>query len=196
MRSCLYVGALALLMMLSQHSLAHKIIFDVFTSAGVIEGELGFSSGEMAVDQTIQVLDAVGNTVGQATTDNDGFFVYTPTQATGLVFKADLGAGHVAKVNLSAQEVAEAMGVIVANGKSQSAKKEVQVVGVEVAAVNNPLLGNELAKLSADIKQLRKEIKAYKEKNDLQTILGGIGYIFGLFGLAFYLAARRKLGQK
>ena len=44
----------------------------------------------------------------------------------------------------------------------------------------------------AEIRPLRREIIAYKEKNDLQTILGGIGYIVGLFGLWFFLAARRQ----
>jgi nickel transport protein len=45
-----------------------------------------------------------------------------------------------------------------------------------------------------EIRPLRRELIAYREKNDLQGILGGIGYIFGLFGLGFYIAARRKLG--
>lgn len=44
-----------------------------------------------------------------------------------------------------------------------------------------------------EIRPLRREIAAYREHNSLQTILGGIGYILGLFGLGFYLAARRKL---
>ena len=51
-----------------------------------------------------------------------------------------------------------------------------------------------LARIVRDeMRPLRQEIAAYKEKNDLQTILGGIGYIAGLFGLGFYLAARRRL---
>jgi nickel transport protein len=42
-----------------------------------------------------------------------------------------------------------------------------------------------------EIKPLRKELTAYKEKNDMQSILGGLGYICGIFGLAFFLYARR-----
>ena len=44
-----------------------------------------------------------------------------------------------------------------------------------------------------EMRPLRREIAAYREHNDFQTILGGIGYIVGLFGLGFYLAARRRL---
>ena len=43
------------------------------------------------------------------------------------------------------------------------------------------------------MRPLRQEITAYRNHNDLQTILGGIGYIAGLFGLGCYLAARRRL---
>jgi nickel transport protein len=43
-----------------------------------------------------------------------------------------------------------------------------------------------------EMRPLRREIIAMKEKNDLQSILGGIGYIVGLFGLWFFLAARRQ----
>jgi nickel transport protein len=45
----------------------------------------------------------------------------------------------------------------------------------------------------AEIRPLRREIAAYREHNDLQSILGGIGYIVGLFGIGFYVAARKKL---
>lgn len=44
-----------------------------------------------------------------------------------------------------------------------------------------------------EMRPLRRELAAYREKNDLQTILGGLGYIFGLFGLYFYIAARRRM---
>ncbi|MFP4405371.1 MAG: cobalt ABC transporter permease, partial [Rhodosalinus sp.] len=45
----------------------------------------------------------------------------------------------------------------------------------------------------SELRPLRQEIAAYRTRNDLQTILGGIGYIMGIFGLGFYLAARRRL---
>ena len=52
----------------------------------------------------------------------------------------------------------------------------------------------EIARIVRDeMRPLRREIAAYREKNDLQTILGGMGYILGLFGLGFYIAARRQL---
>ncbi|MBZ8135069.1 cobalt ABC transporter permease, partial [Afifella sp. IM 167] len=43
------------------------------------------------------------------------------------------------------------------------------------------------------VNPLRRDIEAYKEKRDLQSVLGGIGYILGIFGIGFYFAARRKM---
>ena len=49
------------------------------------------------------------------------------------------------------------------------------------------------AVVRAEMRPIRREIAALKETRDMQSILGGIGYIIGLFGVGFYLAARRKL---
>ncbi len=64
---------------------------------------------------------------------------------------------------------------------------------ITVAALTDAEL-DAIARIVRDeTRPLRHEIAAYKEKNDLQTILGGLGYIVGLFGVGFYIAARRKL---
>ena len=52
-----------------------------------------------------------------------------------------------------------------------------------------------LQELQQELRLLRHQVRDYEAKNDLQTILGGIGYILGLFGVGFYMAANRKLKQ-
>ena len=46
-----------------------------------------------------------------------------------------------------------------------------------------------------EMRPLRREIAAYREKTELTAILGGLGWIAGLCGVGFYLAARKKLGE-
>ncbi|TYO99187.1 hypothetical protein EDC39_10329 [Geothermobacter ehrlichii] len=51
------------------------------------------------------------------------------------------------------------------------------------------------SKLSRDLRRIQREIAALRadlDKPGMQEIFGGIGYIFGLFGVAFFVAARRK----
>ncbi|NDR59059.1 cobalt ABC transporter permease [Aliiruegeria sabulilitoris] len=196
-------------------ALAHKVIMGVFPSGSQIEGELGFSGGDAPEGQLIEVFDEAGNKLGETVTDADGFFLFTPTEPVAHRFNADMGAGHVAETVMPAEEVAQ----IVARSKGSTAATiawadKPDAAGqpetsapdpagtavppqvapqVIVAALNQAEL-EAIAKVVRDeTRPLRQEIAAYKEKNDLQTILGGIGYILGLFGLGFYIAARRKL---
>ena len=47
--------------------------------------------------------------------------------------------------------------------------------------------------LRAEIVELRREFADYRNSTRLRDVLGGIGYILGLAGLAFYfLGVRRK----
>lgn len=182
-RLCL---CLMLLTLLPAPALAHKVIAGVFASGPQIEGELGFSNGDMAAGQEVIVYDPSGAEIGRTVTDADGFFLFTPTQPVAHRFRADLGAGHVADVTMPAADVAAILGV--AAPAPISAEAAPPVLTDAQRAMLAELIRTE-------IRPLRRELAAYKERTNLQSILGGLGYIAGLFGLGFYLAARRKLSQ-
>lgn len=50
--------------------------------------------------------------------------------------------------------------------------------------------------VAQQVKPLQKELRAYKEKVMLRDIVGGLGFIFGLFGVAAWMASKRKVGEK
>ncbi len=177
-------------------ALAHKVIAGVFPSGNAIEGEIGLSNGEMATDQEVIVTGPDGAELGRVNTDGDGFFIFTPTEAVAHTFFADLGAGHVAEITMSAKDVAKIMGVAASESKPEvpsPTSPAPPTGGVTVASLSDEER-QVIAELVRDeIRPLRREIAAYREHNDFQSILGGIGYIAGLFGLGFYLVARRRL---
>lgn len=169
-------------------ALAHKVIAGVFESGDAIEGEIGFSNGDMASGAEVIVNGPDGVELGRIVTDADGFFIYTPNAPVAHTFFANLGAGHVAEVTMPAAEVARIMGV----------EAEPDTAPTNAPAQTAAVLSDEQQQVIAravrdELRPLRREIAAYREQNDLQTVLGGIGYIVGLFGLGFYFAARRKL---
>lgn len=179
-------------------ALAHKVIAGVFPSGDAIEGELGLSNGTMAADTEVIVTGPDGAELGRVMTDQDGFFIFTPTKAVEHTFFADLGAGHVAEVTMPAEEVAEIMGVSVETTPNAVAavEQEGPALGFITAASLNDEERRVIAEAVRDeIRPLRREIASYREQNDLQSILGGIGYIIGLFGVGFYFAARRKMNS-
>ena len=75
-------------------ALAHKVIAGVFPSGDAIEGELGFSNGDMAAGTEVVVTGPDGAELGRTITDEDGFFLFIPTAPVAHTFRADLGAGH------------------------------------------------------------------------------------------------------
>jgi hypothetical protein len=57
------------------------------------------------------------------------------------------------------------------------------------------LLKEQNSKLSGDLRHIQREIAALRadlEKPGFRDIFSGIGYIFGLFGVAAFVASRRK----
>lgn len=191
MRALILTAALAVAPL---PALAHKVIASVFPSGQAIEGEIGFSNGDMAVDKLVSVYDSAGTKLGETRTDEDGFFLFTPENPVEHVFRSDLGAGHLTEVSMPAEEVAEILGVAAA-APVVSATTGPSIGAVTVAALSQAERDAIATIVRNEMRPLRREIASYKEKNDLQTILGGIGYILGLFGVGFYLAANRKLKQ-
>ncbi|MBL3565341.1 cobalt ABC transporter permease [Rhodovulum sulfidophilum] len=208
-------------------ALAHKVIAAVYADGALIEGEVGFSNGDMAADATVAVSDPEGNPLGETATDADGMFTFRPSVAVAHVFHADLGAGHVAEVTMSAEDVAAILDSPAARAAAEAAAETGGIPGAGQAEAasdgGNPstfpldaasgtaAVGSSAVPLTAapglsdadkaavakivrdEMRPLRREIAAYREKNDLQSILGGIGYILGIFGLGFYVAARRRM---
>lgn len=170
---------------------AHKVIAGVFPSGEAIEGELGFSNGDMAADTEVVVTGPDGTELGRTRTDADGFFTYVPTVPVAHSFHANLGAGHVAEVTMPAEDVARILGAAPPPAPAPAAPGEApSPTGSALGAAERQAIAEAVRD---EVRPLRREIAAYREHNDLQSILGGIGYIVGLFGLGFYLAARRKL---
>lgn len=178
-------------------ALAHKVLASVFPSGDAIEGEIGFSNGKMADDLIVHVTGPNGETLGETKTDADGFFVFTPIEPVAHTFEGNLGAGHVAKVTMPADEVAAILGkavAVVPDGSAGNAQTPALTSGVVSVASLSAEERKVIADLLRDeIRPLRREMAATREHQNMQSILGGIGYIVGIFGLGFYLAARRKM---
>jgi len=169
---------------------AHKVVASAWTDGADIEGEVGLSNGEMAVDGTIvKVFDPQGKLLGETSVKGDGLFRFTPTKSITHHFTANLGAGHVATVVVNPDELPEGL----TQEKSNTSTPQSTAPENLASSVNSAEIAKLVAKaVRKEVQPLRKEIASYKEKNDLQSILGGIGYILGLTGIVFYIAARRK----
>ncbi|MGD9919569.1 MAG: cobalt ABC transporter permease [Paenirhodobacter sp.] len=211
-RSLILSAALALALALGAGpAAAHKVIASAYPSGTEIEGEIGFSNGDMAKNATVEVLGPDGTRLGETVTDAEGAFTFTPHVAVAHEFHADLGAGHQVSFTMTQEDVEQVLRM--QQDTAQAGAEAAAAVGGTPAAAPQgasagpaapaPAPGGVVtlsmadklaiaAMLRDEVRPLRREIDAYREHNDLQRILGGIGYILGLFGIGFYVAGRRR----
>jgi nickel transport protein len=175
-------------------ALAHKVVAGAYATGDAIEGEIGFSDGVMAKNIDVAVFTEAGEKLGAIKTDEHGVFRFVPTRPVTHVFKADLGAGHVAEVRVAREDLPAALaGVQPRVPLGEEASVVAGSPPVTTAALSLDAQRALVAEaVRAEIAPLRRELIALREKTDLQAVLGGIGYIIGLFGLWFFWAARRR----
>lgn len=187
---------------------AHNVVSGVYTEGMIIEGEIGFSNGEMAeAGSLVKVLNATGQEIAEVPLVEGGLFIYEAQTVEKHVFKANLSAGHIAEMVVEADELIAMT--------PETLTREVLLSGSSPIKEDNSdktravldtsksiqtLTANQLQSIvrsavAQQVKPLQKELRAYKEKVMFRDIAGGLGFIFGLFGVAAWVASRRKTGE-
>jgi nickel transport protein len=188
-----------LLLLSSLIAHAHNVVGGVYVNGVDIEGEAGFSNGTMANAGTkVKITDQSGTPLGEVETDDQGFFMFTAKKKITYLFEINMGAGHILKMQLPADELPDDLdsGAATTNTNSGTNKSSTLLSNV-AKGDNSPINTLHLEKaIAKQIIPLRKEIQALKEKSGLRDILGGIGYIFGLLGVVALIRERRLKANK
>jgi len=185
---------LVLLALLANPAFAHNIVGGVYAIGSLIEGEVGFSDGIMGqAGVPVIITDANGNKLGEVKVEEEGLFSFEATSRIDHHFSIDLGSGHVLKTMLPADELPDSL--VGGDGAvTEATAADLSSTGSAVAlnGADSTALQQMIERsVSKQIKPLRKELQAYKEKASLQDVLGGIGYIFGLCGIGIWLRQRK-----
>jgi len=179
MKPWLLAAALSLLTIPAE---AHKLKLFATTEGAAIHGTAYFSGGDKAMRIKGQLLAPDGTLAGEFTTDDEGRFVVEAGTRADYTLSVDAGDGHVATLVVPADQLPEGL----PPGPIPSAPP--------VASVVTSAAGTDAveAAVARQIRPLREQLDAYEDKVRLHDILGGIGTIFGLFGVAAWLSARRR----
>ena len=184
---------LAAALVLAPSAHAHKVVTSAWADGESIEGEVGFSNGDVPPEGTlVEVLGPGGEKLGEVSTDADGLFRFQPTKAVAHTFRSNLGAGHLGEVTLGVDELpirlVQGGAATKPGGVEVSAGKLGPAAGVPACDDLEAMIAEAVQR---QVRPLRKELRKSREKKNLQDILGGIGYICGIFGLAFFYYGRR-----
>ncbi len=195
--------ALSLLLMASTPALAHKLNVFAVADGARIEGSAYFAGGAKATGARITITDATGKQVlAELTPAADGSFSYQALAPVEHRIIAESIDGHRSEWRITADELAAGFPTGARRvqdpgpeGARQRGQAEGLATGERPPACTPTALDPGLAAaiegaVARQIRPLREELLATRDTLRLRDILGGIGYIFGLAGLALWWHGR------
>ena len=186
----------------SSPALAHKMYVFAEADGTTIRGEAYFRGGTPARDVTVTAFDPAGEEIGKTTTDQEGKFTMEAKFRCGHKLVVRTPDGHGAEFTLAADQLPKDLpprGEIAdSTGKPPSEEATVATTPADQppATIDSrqwESVRDEIARLRNSVNEYRKEIRQYREQTRFRDVIGGIGWILGLAGIAFYfLGLRRK----
>lgn len=172
---------------------AHGVRVFAYVADGTVYVESKFSGGRTAKDARIEVLSPDGRQLLEGRTRADGTFSFPVPQPTALLVVLHAGPGHRAQWRLEEAEVREAGTATDRTPHAEAApaaggqdRPAAGLTPEEVEAIVERALEKRLKPVMAMLSDARNP------EPGIRDIIGGIGYIIGLVGLAAYLSARRR----
>jgi hypothetical protein len=206
-------AALVGFMLLARPALAHKFNVFAYVQGNSIVGEAYVRSGDPVQGVAVTALDPSGKELAATTTDHEGRFSLPLTARCDYRLVVDAGEGHVAEYTVRADELPAGMPdhaavPAPATGPSSAGPTAAKPPAAEPAGTPQPETGEEdlsnlgppdeslerqIDAVDRQVKALRRDLYEYRNQRQWQDVLGALGYILGIMGLAFYfLGVRRK----
>lgn len=191
--------------------LAHRVNIFAWVEGENIVVECGFNRAAPVRGGLVTVYDAGdGKELLQGRTDDRGAFVFAVPEAVrvghGLRIEINAGEGHINDWTMTAHEINEArdlghgfLQAAPATAAKAPASATTSIVpSPEAPAAPAPLTAAEVRaivgeSLNAGLAPIRRELAALSSPGpSVRDIVGGLGWIMGLIGIACWFMARRK----
>jgi nickel transport protein len=186
---------------------AHKVTIFAWVEGDTVHTQSKFSGGKRAKNSTVVVYDKEGNLLLEGKTNENGEFSFKVPKKTDLKVALKASMGHLAEWTIPAQEIKAVADIIESSMPEAGIQAPSQGVAPSVDAKTS---GEPPVKTTAGLS--RQEIKGLIDDSlerklapitnmladsldrgpTVRDVIGGIGYIFGLAGVALYFGKRRK----
>jgi len=179
---------------------AHKLNVFAFAEGKTIRGEVYFRGRVPARNAKLTAFGPAGEKLAETTSDERGEFSFEARFHCDHRLVADSGDGHGTEFTVSAGELPDSLPLCqghsgTAGGQSPQAAPPPDAAHTPLAIPKDEEL-KELIEVAVgkQVVALRRQLDRYEQRTRLRDILGGIGYILGLVGLAYYFLGLRKRG--
>ncbi|MCK5193697.1 MAG: hypothetical protein KAQ71_07800 [Desulfobulbaceae bacterium] len=184
---------------------AHKVTIFAWVDGDTIHTRSKFSGGKRVKGSLVVVFDSEGNSLLEGKTDENGMFSFKIPQKTELKVVLKASMGHMAVWKIPVEEItgSQSESNILATVEEVTATSPSNSESIKIAGEVSELSTMELKKkeiqeiidTSLD-KKLRPITEMLVDSMEcgpgLTEIMGGIGYIIGLVGIALYFSNRRR----
>lgn len=185
-------------------ALAHNVSVFAWVEGDTVHVEGKFGSGRKPVNAPVKVYDPEENLLLAGTTDKNGEFSFKVPRQIEMKVVLEAGMGHRGEwtIPLSDLEgVDTAAGPVGPQQPVDPGREPAKDIDETAADTSKPAEYVTAADLQEAIetaldKKLKPVMKllvaSQQDSPSLTDILGGIGYIFGLVGVAAYVSSRRR----
>ncbi|MEA3276726.1 MAG: hypothetical protein U9Q81_15815 [Pseudomonadota bacterium] len=174
---------------------AHLLKVFAFVEGDRIEGSVRFAAGTEAVAAGITVRATDGRILAQLKPDASGAFTFRATEPIDHVIVASTSDGHSAQWTVDAEEL---IGVVPPTPDGLNPQRTDSLSSKtgsshSVQAPVDPIIVDQIERAVArQVRPLREALIEYEQRVRLHEILGGIGYILGLAGIALWWRSRGR----
>jgi nickel transport protein len=176
---------------------AHRLKVFATVVGETIQGKAYFVGGGPAVNVSATLRDHDEEIVTEGSTDAEGRFSLIAPVKADLTVVVDALDGHVARFDIAAARLPDTLPTEDADGRAPAPAPD--------AAASAPASGDPPASTGADelatvvarqIEPLAEQLDSLEHSIRLHDVLGGVGYIVGIFGLFAFLRSRRGAARK
>lgn len=170
---------------------AHNVHIFAYTEGDLIKTESRFNGGRPARNCAVSVTSpGAKDVVATGKSDEHGFFHFQKPKAAGdLDIVITCGDGHRGSWLLEAEEFFAGEKEPASHVHPQAPAADLQAQGHDEMVLRK-LIAEEVEKKVAPLRRSLAQLA--EKKTTLQDILGGIGYLLGLAGLASYMKFKNK----
>lgn len=190
------------LLFFTKISFSHKLNTFAYREGNQIKGEAYFADGSPCIKCVVEVYNEKGDKIFQTITDEKGKYEFVLKERGLLKIKVNAGEGHIAQLELKGikePNIPSTLPKTLEKKKgSEVSKKEVpnskkfqttsNINEEEMRKIIKEVVKEEMEGMENLLVEIRKDIN----KVQFQDVIGGIGYIFGIFGIIMILKAKYK----
>lgn len=183
-----------------QSGAAHELSVFAYVEGRSIQGEVFVGDGAAIANAKVTAFGPRAQKLAEAVTDGDGHFSLEAPFRCDYRLVVDGGEGHLAEYSVSADELPNDLPPLAASPPKAAVGEGTTTSSHpphEESAHGHSSVGGELESLRKQVIELRKDLAAFQQEIRFRDLLGGIGFILGLTGVAsYFLAARRGSSRR